>query len=178
MKYVFVGKKIEITENLKDKICKKIDKLDKFFFEDSQAKVVLTKERERYIVEVTVHQKGLIFRAEDTNYELMSAVEKIVDILERKMRKNKTRLSKKVREDAYETYTFSPEIDAEESEEPLKIIKSKSFPVKPMNVEEAILQMNLLSHTFFVFKNDVDGRANVVYKRKNGGFGLIETEND
>ena len=174
MKFRITGRKIDVTEGLKDKVTKKLSKLDKFFNEDSDADVRLIAEKNRHTVEVTIYQKGFIFRAEETNSDMYVAIDKIIDVLERQIRKNKTKISKRIIESAFENPISDSMAAKEQEETELKILKTKRFDIKPMSAEEAILQMNMLGHTFFVFTNADSGAVNVVYKRKDGNYGLLD----
>jgi putative sigma-54 modulation protein len=179
MKFIITGRHIHITDALRDRIHKKIGKLDKFFHEDTEAHVTLEVEKERQMVEVTIPFHGIILRAEEENHDMYVAIDKTIDVLERQIRKYKTRISKKLKANAFHGETISTTTstasmkDVEEEGE-FSVVKTKRFAVKPMNVEEAILQMNLLGHQFFVFSNADSEDVNVVYKRKDGDYGLIE----
>jgi len=174
MKFIISGRKVEITEAMRDKTVKKLSKLDKFFNADSEAHIRFAIERGRHIVEVTIHQKGFIFRAEEQNSDMYVAIDKIVDLLERQIVKNKTRLEKKLKENAFATYGKGEETYHVEEEHTFNVVKTKRFAIKPMAVEEAILQMNMLGHEFFMFTNSDNSEINVVYKRKDGNYGLLE----
>lgn len=175
MKFIVSGKNFEITDSLRERVEKKIGKLQKFFQPDTEAHVTMTVERNRHIVEVTIVHNGMVFRAEVSNDDMYTAIDKTVDILEGQMRKNKTRLEKKLHENAFKSDTKLPG-DIMEEEQEFKVVRTKRFAIKPMAVEEAILQMNLVGHEFFVFSNADTKEVNVVYKRKNGNYGLIEPE--
>lgn len=168
MKITITGRKIDLTEGLKNKVTKKLSKLDKFFNEDAEAKVKLSVEKDRQTVEVTVIQKGFIFRAEETNSDMYAAIDRIIDVLERQIRKNKTKLAKKLKASAFEGYT-----DDVKEEKEFNIIKTKRIDIKPMSVEEAILQMNMLGHEFYIFTNSENEHTEVVYKRKDGNYAII-----
>jgi putative sigma-54 modulation protein len=176
MKIIVSGKNFEVTDALKDRVGKKLGKLNKFFNPDTEAFVTMSVEKNRHIVEVTIRFKGIVFRAEVSNDDMYTSIDKSVDILEGQIRKNKTRLAKRLHENAF-TASDSIGVSADEvEEEEFKVVRSKRFPIKPMSVEEAILQMNLLGHEFFVFSNAETKDANVVYRRKDGNYGLIEPE--
>ncbi len=164
------GRKIEVTEGLKSYIEKKISKLDKYFGETALANVTISVQKDHHIVEVTIFQDSMIYRAEVSNDDMYAAVDKVEDVLERQIRKQKTRLEKKLKGDAFSDDPV-PEF-AEEVE--FKIVKKKVYTAKPMSVEEAILQMNLLGHNFYIFSNAETEDKNVVYKRKDGNYGVIE----
>lgn len=180
MKFTFTEKRIRVTDDLHEYAEKKIGKLDRFFKTDSEAFVTFDIERGRNIVEVTIKNNGMYYRVSETTSDMFASIDSAVGAIERQIRKNKTRLEKRLREGALEkearpAYALS-ELDEEEQD--FTIIRSKRFPIKPMTPEEAILQMNLLEHQFFVFKNqNNDDLFSVVYKRKNGGYGLIESDN-
>lgn len=175
MKIIITGKNIEVTEGLKERVTKKIGKLDKFFNNETEAHVTLSVQRARQIAEVTISFNGIVVRAEESNEDMYTSIDKTVDLLERQIRKNKTRLQRKLHKNEFkfENLAFTEEIPEEEE---FKVVKSKRFAIKPMDVDEAILQMNLLGHEFFMFNNAESKQVNVVYKRKDGNYGLIEPE--
>lgn len=175
MKIIITGKNIDVTEGLKERVTKKINKLDKFFNNETEVHVTLSVQKSRQIVEVTIPFSGIVFRAEESNEDMYSSIDKTVDLLERQIRKNKTRLERKLHEHdfRFENVKFAEEVPEEKD---FKIVRSKRFAVKPMDVEEAVLQMNLLGHEFFMFFNADTKQVNVVYKRKDGNYGLIEPE--
>lgn len=174
MNIALSSKKAEITDSVKEYAAKKIEKLDRFFSNDANALVKFRQERGRYIVEATVQTGKLYFRAEQTTSDPYASIDNVVDVIERQIRKNKTRLEKRLREGAFEKNSDNEPV----AEEDFEVVRRKRFEVKPMTLEEAILQMNLLGHEFFAFKNvEEGGRLAVVYKRKDTGYGLIEDEN-
>ncbi|MDF2985676.1 MAG: sigma 54 modulation protein/ribosomal protein [Eubacterium sp.] len=175
MKIIITGKNIDVTEGLKERATKKISKLDKFFSNETEAHVTLSVQRNRQIVEVTIPFNGIVLRAEESNDDMYSSIDKTVDLLERQIRKNRTRLERRLHEHdfRFENVKFTEEVPEEKD---FKIVRSKRFAVKPMDVEEAVLQMNLLGHEFFMFYNADTKQVNVVYKRKDGNYGLIEPE--
>ena len=174
MKTIITGKNIEITEGLRERITKKISKLDKFFNKETEAHVTLSVQKLRQIAEVTISFNGIVLRAEESNEDMYTSIDKTIDLLERQIRKNKTRLERRLHENDFRIESFK---SLEEiPEEDFEIVRSKRFAIKPMDVEEAILQMNLLGHEFFMFYNADTKQVNVVYKRKDGNYGLIEPE--
>lgn len=175
MKFRLSGKNIEVTEALKNTVIKKLGRLEKFFRPETEVLVTLSVQKNRQIVEVTIPFNGVVLRAEESNGDMYKSIDKVVDVLERQIRRNKTRLSKKLHEDAFEPVNFFINEDIQE-EEDFNVVRSKRFAIKPMSIEEAILQMNLLGHQFFVFSNAETTEVNVVYKRKDGNYGLIEPE--
>ena len=175
MKFTFTEKKMDSSESLRAYAEQKIGKLDRFFKTESKAYVTFSIERGRYLAEITIQNNGLFYRASELTNDMYASLDSGVAAIERQIRKNKTRLEKRLREGAFEREAapaFTPVEEAEDEE--FKIVRSKRFSIKPMSPEEAILQMNLLEHEFFVFRNDAeDGAISVVYRRKNGGYGLI-----
>lgn len=175
MKIIVSGKNIEVTDSLKNRINKKLGKLEKYFSPDTEAHATMSVERSRHILEVTVHLNGIVLRAEVANSDMYACIDKAVDILEGQIRKNKTRLEKKLHAAAFKSDDFKFDTAVEE-EHDFNVVRTKRFAVKPMTVEEAILQMNLLGHEFFMFSNAKSREVNVVYRRKDGNYGLIEPE--
>ena len=175
MKFAFTGRKMEVSDALRAYTEKKLSKLDRFFSSDAEAQVTFHTERGRDTAEVTVRCANMFFRAQETANDMYGAIDSIVDMIERQIRKNKTRLARRLRQDAFvrsaEVTSFVPD----DEEHNFEIVRFKEFPMKPMTREEAILQMNLLEHNFFAFKDEENDQAfAVVYKRNDGGYGLIE----
>ncbi|MDP4151950.1 MAG: ribosome-associated translation inhibitor RaiA [Bacillota bacterium] len=162
--------KYELPKNAAEHIEKKLTKLNKFFSEDTVAQVKVYEVKLGVSIEVTVYYKDMIFRAERTAPKLYPALDSIEDILERQIRKNKTRLERRLKEGAFAGGFETPV----EEEKDFDVLRVKKFSPKPLNVDEAILQMNLLDHTFFVFHNAETDKVNVVYRRNDGGYGLLE----
>lgn len=177
MKFQFSEKKLNLPQNVIDYAEKKVTKLDRYFREDAGALVAFSVEKNRNNVELTVHAANTWFRASESTSDMFASIDAAVATIEGQIRRNKTRLARRLRQDAFvrtaaEASTFVPE---EPEEKEFEIIRSKRFPMKPMTREEAILQMNLLEHSFFAFRDeDSDGAFAVVYKRNDGGYGLIE----
>lgn len=167
-------RKTQLTDEQKQVVVKKVDKLGKFFDDDASADIVIGKQREEYIVEVTIRTPGMIYRAEERDEEPYNATDKIIDAIVRQIRKNKTRLQKKLREGIIKEPVF--EMSDEKEEKEIKIVKTKKHHVKPMDAEEAVLQMNMLGHSFFVFLDAETNKTGIVYRRKDGDYGLIETD--
>ncbi|MGI6715715.1 MAG: ribosome hibernation-promoting factor, HPF/YfiA family [Eubacteriales bacterium] len=170
MKIKFNARKYNLTDDVKARFQKKLAKLDRFFFKDAEATVTLYEEKVGERVEITVYGKGVILRAEETDRDAACALDKAIDVLIRQIRKNRTRLERQKQIQPAST----PEEALYEEETDFKISKIKRFVLTSMSVEEAILQMNLLSHEFYIFKNAETGVINLVYKRKNNDYGLIE----
>lgn len=168
------ARKTTLKDSFKEKVTKKLDKLDRFFDKDTTAQVTVTAEKDRETVEITILARGMTFRAEKTTPDRSDSLEAVVDSLTRQITKNKGRLAKRLRENAFEE-VFTPEETALPPDD-YTVVRTKHFPVKPMSVDEAVLQMNLIGHEFYMFLNDASEEINVVYRRKNGGYGLIEPE--
>ena len=174
MKFQYSEKKVKLPGNVHAYAEKKVMKLARFFEEDAEALVVFSVEKDRNKVELTIHGAGTWFRASESTSDMFASIDAAVTTMERQIRKNKTRLARRLRQDAFvrtvEETSFAPEPD----EEDLSIVKVKHFFMRPMRREEAVLQMNLLRHTFFAFRDeDSEGAFAVVYKRNDGGYGLI-----
>ena len=167
-------RKLELSSEKKETIIKKIDKLGKFFDDDVSADIVVSTQKDKMIVEVTIRTPDMIYRAEERNEEVYNAADEIVEAIMRQIRKNKTRLAKRLRSGVNKEFDFSTDTLEDESE--IKIVKTKTHHVKPMSAEEAVLQMNLLGHSFFVFRNAQTNTTDIVYRRKDGNYGLIETD--
>ena len=176
MKFQFSEKKVKLPGNVHAYAEKKVMKLARYFEEDAEALVVFSVEKNRHKVELTVHGAGTWFRASESTSDMFASIDAAVGTIEGQIRKNKTRLARRLRQDAFtrtvEETSFAP---VNEEEDDLSIVRIKSFYFKPMTREEAVLQMNLLEHTFFAFRDEDNGGAYaVVYKRNDGGYGLIE----
>lgn len=175
MKFTFNGRKLELSEEFKAYAEKKLSKLDKFFNRDAEAVVLCRLERGRFTSEVTVRSANLFFRAQNTANDLYATIDEVEDMIERQIRKNKTKLEKRLREGAF---AEPAAVEAEEPEESsYDVVRRKRFHVEPMAIDEAILQMNMLGHQFYAFLNAEDNdRYCVVYRRNDGGYGLIEAD--
>jgi len=188
MNFIISGKNFEITEALRNRVEKKLGKLDKFFDPDTDVYVRMSVEKNRHIVEVTIPFNGVVLRAEESSNDMYSSIDSVIDVLEGQIRRNKTRLKKKMYDGSIKTGSVKggairaeyleqlENLGDDEEEREFKVVKTKKFPIKPMTVDEAILQMNLLGHEFFVFSNAETEEVNVVYKRRDGNYGLIEPE--
>ena len=178
MKFTFTDKKVNLPKNVHAYAEKKVGKLDRYFKADAEAAIVFSIQKDHNQVEVTVRSGGTIYRVSEGTSDMFASIDAAVSSIERQIRKNKTRLEKRLRTDAFERTvdeqsSFIPE--TEEGE--FRIERIKRFPIRPMSAEEAILQMNLLGHTFFAFRDaDNDGSFAVVYQRNDGGYGLITDE--
>lgn len=170
MNITVVGRKCTPRDSFKERAEKKLAKLDKFFGDEANAKVTATVEKKFQTVEVTVDNNGMFFRAQAKAENMNDALDECVDLLIRQIRKNRTKLEKRFRGGTI------PEIDtADEPEEEtqFEVVRTKVIPLKPQSVDEAILQMNMLGHKFYMFRNSADGAVALVYSRDDGGYGLI-----
>lgn len=174
MKFIISGKNIDVTEGLRSAVNEKIGKLEKYFTEDTEIFVTLSTQKERQKIEVTIPMKGNIVRAEQESNDMYVSIDLVEEIIERQLRKYKTKLLIKQQAAVNLNKEFIDE-DVDDDEE-IKIIRTKKFAVKPMDAEEACVQMELLGHNFFVFRNAETDEVNVVYKRKGNTYGLIEPE--
>ena len=173
MRTIVSGKNVEITEALGQRIEKKLSKLDRFLTEEEEVQVRLSQERGgRNTVEITIAFDGIILRAEETSSDMYGSIDKAVDIIVRQIRRHRTKLEKRLRAGAYEEEAPDFEL-ADEAE----LVRTKRFTMKPMSVEDAIIQMDMLGHSFVLFLNAETGGACVVYKRLDGNYGLLEPEN-
>ncbi len=179
MKFTFTDKKINLPGKVHAYAEKKVGKLDRYFKADAEASVVFSVEKDRNNVEVTVRSGGTIYRISESTSDMFASIDAAVASIERQIRKNKARLEKRLRQDAFERTVDESEVSfaPEEPEEDFKVVRTKKFPIRPMTVEDAILQMNLVGHTFFAFRDaDSDGAFAVVYRRNDGGYGIIVDE--
>ena len=166
---------MEVTNALKEVINEKCTRLDKFFHKDIPITITLSAQKGRQIVEATIPLDGAIIRAEDSTPDMYASIDSVIDILERQIRKYKTKLQQ--RNQSAETIRFENVVaDTTEESDESKIVRTKRFAVKPMDKEEAVLQMELLRHNFFVFMDGETEEVSVVYKRKDGNYGLIEPQ--
>ena len=173
MNYTIVGKNIEVTDALRSAVNEKLDRLEKYFTDDTDVHVTFNVEKERQKIEVTIPMKGHIIRAEQTSDDMYVSIDMAVEVIERQVTKHKKKLIDHEQAAGY----FKPEfLDEEADDDEIKIVKSKKFAIKPMFPEDACMQMELLGHNFFVFRNAETDEVNVVYKRKGNTFGLIEPE--
>ncbi len=176
MKITIVERKCKVSDELRDYAVKKVTKLDRYFHKDSSATITFSELKGRQTAEVTVRHNGIIFRAEETTTDMFASVDGMIRSIESQIRRNKTRLEKKLRAGAFDKAAANEASMAEYVEDEYDVIRRKRFDVVPMSVEEAILQMNLLGHQFFFFKNaEDDDTPAVIYKRAAGGYGLIES---
>lgn len=174
MKFIISGKNIDVTDGLRSAVNEKIGKLERYFTDSTEIHVTLSKEKERQKIEVTIPMKGNIIRAEQESNDMYVSIDLVEEIIERQLRRYKTKLIEKQQTAVSLNKAFIEEEN--EDDEEIRIIRTKRFAVKPMDSEEACVQMELLGHSFFVFRNAETDEVNVVYKRKNHTYGLIEPE--
>ena len=171
MKITYTERKVNLRDNFKDRVEKKLKKFDKIFSDDAEAFVVVTVDKNSQTVEITIRDKSMVYRAEKTMPEMNDAVDKCVDVLGRQLRKNKSKLEKRLRQGSLEELVAP--VDEPVAEEDYSVVRTKEIPVKPISVDEAILQMNMVGHKFFVFTNAETNEVNVVYLRDDGNYGLL-----
>ena len=175
MKFQYSEKKVKLPGNVHAYAEKKVMKLARYFEEDAEALVVFSVEKNRNNVELTVRGAGTLFRAHESTSDMFASIDAAVGTIEGQIRKNKTRLARRLKKDAFTRTVEETSFAPEEEEDDLSIVKVKKFPIQPMTREEAVLQMNLLNHSFFAFRDEQnDGAFSIVYKRNDGGYGLIE----
>ena len=175
MRYIISGKNLDITEGLRSAVTDKLGKLERYFTPDTEVHVTLSVEKERQKIEVTIPVKGNIIRSEQSSTDMYVSIDLVEEVIERQLRKYKNKLVAKNQEgNNFSKTLFETEESIEDDE--VKIVRTKRFGIKPMYPEDACVQMELLGHNFFVFFNAENEEVNVVYKRKDGSFGLIEPE--
>jgi putative sigma-54 modulation protein len=175
MKFQYSEKKIKLPGNVHAYAEKKVMKLARYFEEDAEALIIFSVEKNRNKAELTVHGAGTWFRASESTSDMFASIDAAVATIEGQIRKNKTRLARRLRQDAFVRAVEETSFVPEEAEDDLSIVRTKQFYFRPMTREEAVLQMNLLEHNFFAFRDeDNGGTFAVVYRRNDGGYGLIE----
>lgn len=176
MKIKVSGKNIEVTEALREAVNKKLSKLDRYFNPDVELHATLSVQKNRKIFEVTIPFNGVFLRSEEANDDMYASIDLVADKLERQIRKQKTRLERRNYTGSLRYQAIPTDDVIVDPSEEQRIVKTKKFAIKPMSPEEAVLQMELVGHSFFVFLSADSEEVNVVYKRKNGNYGLIEPE--
>ncbi len=174
MKITTIGRKCTIRDSFKEHAEKKLKKIERFFGDSAEAKITATVEKNCQIVEVTVVNQGMVFRSEERSENMNDALDLCVDSLIRQIRKNKTRLEKRIREASFDAFADEATVDEDEYE----LIRTKTIDLRPESVDEAILKMNLVGHKFYMFLNADNGKVSVVYLRNDGGYGLLEPDLD
>lgn len=177
MKIKITGKGMNVSDYLRGVVQKKAEKLGRYFKPDAEMGVMLTIEKSRHIAEVTVPVDGILLRTEEATGDMYSSIDAVLKKLERKIRKHRTKLGRRLHEDAFASDTAVYEDDDSDEEEIIpRLVRSKKFSIKPMDVEEAMMQMELIGHSFFVFRNADTNDVNVLYLRNDGNYGLIEPD--
>ena len=176
MKFIISGKNIEVTPGLKDAIEQKLGKLERYFTPETEINVTLSVEKGRQKIEVTIPVKGNIIRSEQTSNDMYVSIDLVEEIIERQIRRYRKKLIDKKQAAQSFSQLFIEEAEEAEAEDAINIVKTKRFGMKPMFPEDACVQMELLGHSFFVFRNADTDEVNVVYKRKGNTYGLIEPE--
>ena len=176
MKITYTARKVTLRDNFKERVEKKLAKFKKILSEDAKVNVVVTLEKNRQTVEITIRDNRMVYRAENTQAEMNDALDKVVDILMRQIRKNKTKLDKRIKSGGGldELTAELPAQDSEETEEEYQVVRKKQVFIKPISIDEAILEMNMINHDFFMFINADTNEVNVVYKRDGGNYGVLE----
>ena len=175
MKFQYSEKKVKLPEKVHAYAEKKVMKLARYFEEDAEALIVFSVEKNRNKAELTVHGAGTWFRASESTSDMFASIDACVGTIEGQIRKNKTRLARRLKDGAFQRTVQEETSFAPETEEELSIVKAKKFYFKPMTREEAVMQMNLLGHNFFAFRDEDNGGSfAVVYRRNEGGYGLID----
>ena len=178
MRISITGKNLEISDYLRDLVEKKVGKLDRYFPQDAEAQVTLSVEKNRHIVEVTIPFDGGVIRGEEVTGDMYASIDNVLDKLEKQIIRHRTRLEKSLRTGAfkYDEPLFGGSYDEFSEEEGPRIVRVKRFNIKPMSEEEAMMQIEMVGHSFYVFINSDTNALNVLYKRKDGNYGLIEPE--
>lgn len=183
MRYIISGKNLDVTDGLRSAVTEKLGKLERYFTPDTEVQVTLSVEKERQKIEVTIPVKGSLIRSEQTSSDMYVSIDLVEEVIERQLRKYKNKLIARSQghptsfstENSFKKEFFESEEESPEDDE-IRIVRTKKFGIKPMYPEDACIQMELLGHSFFVFSNAETDEVNVVYKRKDGSFGLIEPE--
>ena len=173
MKFVIVGKNIDLTEGLKSAVEDKIGKLERYFTPDTEVHVTLSVEKDRQKIEVTIPLKGNVIRSEQVSNDMYVSIDLVEEVIERQLRKYKQKLVDRHQDGSFKREFL--EYEAEDTDD-IRIVRTKQFDIKPMYPEDACVQMELLGHSFYVFRNAENDQVNVVYKRKGGTYGMIEPE--
>lgn len=174
MKFTITGKNVTLTDALKNIVEKKLSKLERYFNPEVEIHVTLSVQKNNHIIEVTIPFNGIILRGEESTTDMYTSIDNVIEKLEKQIIKHKTKLERRVHEDTLRFKNIP--VDTKEDEDEPRVVKTKRFAIKPMDIEEAILQMDLLGHSFFVFQSAESDEVNVIYKRKDGNYGLIEPE--
>ncbi|MBR1779341.1 MAG: ribosome-associated translation inhibitor RaiA [Clostridia bacterium] len=172
MKVVIIGRKVELKDSFKALVEKKLSRFDRMFDDNAIANVTVIVEKERQKVEITINHNGKFYRAEDTSQDMNESLDKVLHALTRQFRKNKTKLEKRFRQGSLDQIFKEVDIKDEDEKE-YDLVRTKKFPVKPISLDEAILELNMIGHSFYIFRNEKTNEINVVYKRRDGKYGVL-----
>ncbi len=172
MKVFITGRKVTLKDSFKELVEKKLSKFDRMFDDNTIANVTVTLEKDRETVEITINHNGKFYRAEDTSLNMNESLDKVLHALTRQFRKNKTKLEKRFRQGSMEQCFKIDESEIKDEKE-YEIVRKKKFPVKPISIDDAILEMNMIGHKFYMFRNEKTNEINLVYIRKDGKYGLL-----
>jgi putative sigma-54 modulation protein len=175
MKFIITGKNIDVTEALRDKIHEKVGKLEKFFKKETEVHATMKVQKNNHIMEVTIPFNKMVFKASETHSDMYTSIDKVVDSLERQVVKNKAKSSRKSHESKFKHPEYKWD-DTQNEEDNVRHINEKKFEVKPMSVEEAVLQLEILENDFFMFMNSESKKINVIYKKKDGNFQILDPD--
>lgn len=178
MKISYTARKVNLKDNFKERVEKKLSKYERVFSENAEVMVTVTVYKNRQTVEITINDNGMIYRVENTQAEMNEALDINMDKLGRQIRKNKTKLAKRIRPVAIDEYIEESVEDDVQEEVSYEVCRKKTVSLKPMSVDEAILRMNMVNHKFFMFLNEATGKVSVVYVRDNGDYGMLESETE
>ena len=177
MRVNIAGKGMEVSDYLKEIVTKKVSKLQRYFDEDTEAHITMSIQRSRHIVEVTIPFDGIVLRGEEATGDMYASIDGVLKKLEKQIHKHRTALKKRLHENAFTKEDDAFELSLADEKTPT-VVRTKKFVVKPMDIEEAKMQMELLGHQFFVFRNAVTNEINVMYLRRDGDYGLIEPDGE
>lgn len=178
MKITYTARKVNLRDNFKERTEKKLSKFERIFSDEAVVNVVVTLEKNRQTVEITIRDNGMVYRAESTMTEMNDALDKVCDILMRQIRRNKTKLEKRIKSGSIDDFVMRASDIEDAVDEEYKLVRKKQIMMKPITVDEAILEMNMVNHSFFMFINADTDEVSVVYKRADGNYGLLEPAAD
>lgn len=178
MKITYTARKVNLRDNFKDRTEKKLAKFERIFSDEAVVNVVVTLEKNRQTVEITIRDNSMVYRAESTMTEMNDALDKVCDILMRQIRRNKTKLEKRIKSGSIDDFVMKASDFEDAVDEEYQLVRKKQIMMKPITVDEAILEMNMVNHSFFMFINADTDEVSVVYKRADGNYGLLEPAAD
>lgn len=178
MKITYTARKVNLRDNFKERTEKKLAKFERIFSDEAVVNVVVTLEKNRQTVEITIRDNGMVYRAESTMTEMNDALDKVCDILMRQIRRNKTKLEKRIKSGSIDDFVMKASDIEDAVDEEYQLVRKKQIMMKPITVDEAILEMNMVNHSFFMFINADTDEVSVVYKRADGNYGLLEPAAD